>query len=229
MKAFKNSTEKNKIFLVLIIVVGVILLLLLSSILFKDARRFVYSNNLDMTVVEIAGNDISLKNITYYIMIEEESVDESARAYNPENPLEYWNVNVSNRFVSSKAREVALDFFIHDYIFSILAAEDGIELTEDEEKDLGTKANTIFEGLTEKQLSTGITREDIIVAVTMKTYADKYILKEAKANNVKMDEEVLSAYYGINSTIFKKLKKDYNVKVNDRNLEKIPMGHVTIN
>ena len=225
----KIKRNKENAILIFIIVVALILIVMIGSLYYNKSKEFVYTRSLSDTVVEIDGEDISLYRLTYYIMIEEEAVNEAAMIYDPEKPWTYWNIYVNNAYVSTSAREITMNYFLRDYVYSRIAIDEGFTLEDSEIEDLKVKAQTIYTGLTDKQASTHISEEDIFTAITEKAYADKYVIAMAKEKKLEITEEVLSAYYGMNSSFFKKTMEEHKVKINEKNWNQVPMGHVTIN
>jgi len=225
----KIKRNKENAILIFIIVVALILIVMIGSLYLNKSREFVYARSLSDTVVEIDGEDVSLYRLTYYIMIEEEAVNEAAMIYDPEKPWTYWNIYVSNAYVSTSAREITMNYFLRDYVYSRIAIAEGFVLEDAELEDLKVKAQTIYSGLTDKQASTHISEEDILTAITEKAYADKYVIAMAKEKKLDITEEVLSAYYGMNSSFFKKTMQEHNVKIKEKIWNQVPMGHVTIN
>ena len=221
--------NKENATLIFIMAVLIMLIVIVASLFFKKSKEFVYSRALSNAVVEIDGEDVSLYRLTYYIMIEEEAVNEAAMIYDSEKPWTYWNIYVNNAYVSTSAREITMNYFLRDYVYSREAIEEGFTLDESELAELSVKAQTIYAGLTDKQASTGLDEEDILTAITEKAYADKYVLAKAKEQGIEIKEEVLSAYYGMNSPFFQKMMEKHNVHINEKNWNKVPMGHVTIN
>lgn len=222
----KNKENTTLIFIMVLLILVIILIV---SLLFNKSKEFVYSRSLSDTVVEIDGESIPLYRLTYYIMIEEEAVNEAAVIYDSEKPWTYWNIYVNNAYVSTSAREITMNYFLRDYVYSRVAKAEGFTLEESELAELSVKAQTIYEGLTEKQASTKLDENDILTAITEKAYADKYVIAMAKEQGIEIKEEVLSAFFGMNSSFFKKMMEEHNVKVNTKNWEKVPMGRVTIN
>lgn len=191
-------------------------------------NEFSYVKELDETLFIYDGKEVELREITYYIMIEEESVNQVAGEYDPMNTNAYWNLHVNGEYVSDKAKEVALDYCVRDIIYAYKAKEVDLELSESQIADIEQKAKNIFEGLTEKQLDLGLTQEDIYKALYNNLLADEYILLMARKDGVKMEEKVLSAYYGINSYFFKRTKAELDFVLNEALWEEISLGSLTI-
>ncbi|MGN0169711.1 MAG: hypothetical protein ACI39H_02995 [Lachnospiraceae bacterium] len=210
-------------------IVTVILLAAVATLMYKKNTRFSYETSLEKTVIQTSEENIPLKALSYYFMIEEESVNEVALTYDAEDPKAYWGLYVNNSFVCDEAMDTALDYFLRDHLYYNLAMQEGMSLTQEEWDEIYLKAEDIIEGMTKKQRSLRMTKEDIQQALAENQLADDYVLNKAGEQDLKMTEEVLSAYYGINSHFFKELKEEKQVVVNEKLLENIKMGSLTIN
>ena len=132
----KMSIKRNKenAILIFILIIALVLIVLVLSVFLNKSKEFSYTRSLSDTVVEIDDEDIPLYRLTYYIMIEEEAVNEAAMIYDPEKPWTYWNIYVNNAYVSTSAREITMNYFLRDYVYSRIAIEEGFTL-EDAEID----------------------------------------------------------------------------------------------
>lgn len=223
--AQKKELRSNVIF-------AAVVILMLVGITIVCVNRwnseFSYVKELDETLFIYDGKEVELREITYYIMIEEESVNQVAGEYDPMNSNAYWNLHVNGEYVSEKAKEAALDYCVRDVIYAYKAKEVDLELSKSQIADLEQKAENIFEGLTEKQLELGLTQEDIYKALYNNLLADEYVLLMAKKDGVKMEEKVLSAYYGINSYFFKRTRAELDFVLNEVLWEEITLGNLTV-
>lgn len=210
-------------------IVTLILLASVTTLVYRSKTAFSYEKALEKTAIRIIEEKIPLKSLSYYFMIEEESVNETALAYDEENPKAYWGLYINQAFVSEEARNTAIDYFLRDHLYYQLAMQEGMSLTQEEWEEIYLKTEDIIEGLTEKQKSLHMTEEDIEQALAENQLADNYVLKQAKEQELQITEEVLSAYYGINSTFFKELKEEKQVTYNEKLLEEIKLGSLTIN
>lgn len=224
--AQKKELRTNIIFIAVVVVAVAAIAVMCVQ---RWGGKFVYSKNLDETLFVYEGKEVKLREVTYYIMIEEEAVNESALEYDPQNAYSYWNLHLSDEYVSDKAKQVALDYCVRDVIYAYKAKEAGIELKESKKKELQQKAENIFAGLTEKQLSTGMTQEDIYKALCNNELADQWVLVRARLDKVTVTEKVLSAYYGVNSYFFKKTRADADYVLNEKLWAEISLGSLTIN
>lgn len=229
----KNSllTKSNIRFMVVFF--GILLILMVGSLWIKKEMKFSYVKNLDKTVVKTTEDEVKLEALSYYIMIEEESVQEEALEYNPENPKEYWNMYVNQRFVLDEAKDTAMNYFLRDHLYFLEATADLEDaysfLDKEKQKEIASQAAEIFAGLTEKQKSINITEENIYQALYENEVADEYVLSMADEENVEKTEVILSAYYGINSPRFKKMKKTYEVEVVKKLWKEVTLSTLTIN
>lgn len=225
----KGNRTKHKEIIVLLVVVVLVIAGTIAVYIHNQNAVFHYEDSLEKTAVFFDGGEIKLRELSYYFMIEEEAVNETALIYNPEKPLEYWGLYIDNKFVSDEARNTAVNFCIRDVLYSQYAKEEGMSLSDEELLELENNANQMFRDLTEKQAKLKLTKEDICVAMQRNELADKFVIKSASDNELSMTEEVLSAYYGLNSKFFKEAKIKRNVKVDEELLDNVRMGTLTIN
>lgn len=228
MKIQKKSSRHSDI-LILCIVVLLVLTGSIAVYIHNQNAVFHYAQELDETVISMKDSEIRLRELTYYFMVEEETVNETALVYNPEKPLEYWGLYIDNKFVSDEAKKTAVDFCIRDVIYSQYAMEAGMKLTKEELAEIENTACQMAQDLTDKQIKLQLTKDDISLAMQRNKLADSYVLKLAKEKKLSMTEEVLSAYYGLNSNYFKEAKTTMKVKVDEKFLEDVRLGTLTIN
>ena len=227
-KERQNKERKNARIVIggafiFILVVGVI-----GIVRFRNA--FDFTKALTEVAYTYKKEDVLLSDVAYYIMIEEETVNDVALEYDPENPKAYWNLHISQNFVSEEAAKTAREYSIRDQLYSIEANAAEIKTTQEEMGDIQTKAKAMIQDMTEKQASVlRLQEKQIEKALTQNLLADKYVLFLAEKNQVEKSEKVLSAYYGINSKYFQELKKKYKVKINKGLWKQISLGDISIN
>lgn len=215
-----------------IVATGVLIFLIGVGIfsIYRVANIFDFTKSLGDVAYTFKDREIYLSEVAYYIMIEEESVNETALEYDPEKPKAYWNLHISQTFVSEEAARTAREYSIRDQIYSLEAAKMGIKLTKEEVDEIQMKAEIIKDDMTEKQHKVlRLTKDQIQKALTQKALSDQYVLALSEKNHIKKEEKVLSAYYGINSNYFKDLKKKYHVEINEKMWNEISLGDISIN
>jgi len=215
------------------IVIGgaIIFILIVGAIgIVRFRNAFDFTKELTEVAYTYKNQEVLLSEVAYYIMIEEETVNDVALEYDPENPNTYWNLHISQTFVSEEAAKTAREYSIRDQLYSIEAKAVGVKLAPEEMKDIKTKAKAMIQDMTEKQSSVLQLREkQIEEALIQNLLADKLVLFLAEKNQVEKSEKVLSAYYGINSKYFQELKKTYQVKINKELWKQISLGDISIN
>lgn len=224
-----NKASKKRDMRILLVVVLVVVIATVIAFVHKQNSIFYYEKSLDTAVVTMKEQDISLRELTYYFMVEEETVNDTALVYNAENPLEYWGLYIDNKFVSDEARKTAVEFCIRDVLYSRIASEDGMSLSKEEQESIRNQAHQMYLDLTDKQKKLQITEEDLKLAMSRNQLADNYVLGRAKEEGLTISEDVLSAYYGINSRFFENVKSEHKVAIDQDVLKEIRVGTLTIN
>lgn len=198
--------------------------------IYRVANIFDFTKSLNDVAYTYQDHPVLLKEVAYYIMIEEETVNETALEYDAENPKSYWNLHISQTFVSEEAAKIAREYSIRDQLYSIEAKKAGIKLEKDEISEIQMKAETIAEDMTSKQQRVlQLTQKQIETALTQKALSDHYVIALSEKNHLDKQEKVLSAYYGINSKFFKDLKQKYEVQINKKMWKQISLGDISIN
>ncbi len=225
MKGRKNSPNT----IILISVIVCIFLGLGVCLIYRSVTKFHYEKVLDQEAISTADGAIRLRDLSYYFMMEEESVNEIALTYDENNPKAYWGLYINNTFVNKEAKETAIDYCLRDTLYAHKATEEGFCLSKEEQGEIHTKATMMLEDMTEKQKSLCMTEEDLVLALSNQKLANNYVIHLAKKEGIELTEEVLSAYYGLNSKYFKAEKEGKSVKINQKLLDHISLGSLTIN
>ena len=214
------------------IVFGAIIFVLIIATIafFKIRNAFDFTSALDKVAYTYQDKEVLLSELAYYIMVEEETVNDIALEYNAEEPRSYWNLHINHTFVSKAAAKTAREYSIRDQLYYSEAKKMNILLSEEEAAQVATKARIIVEDMTDKQRSVlQLKEKQVEMALTQNLMADKYVLKLAEKEKVEINEKILSAYYGINSNHFKTLMKAYQLKINEKLWEHISLGAISIN
>lgn len=226
----RRALERKKNARTIIIVVGVFLILAAVVGYWNNYNHFIFKKSLDKTVFTVEDDPITLKQVSYYIMLEEEHVNDLALIYNEENPLAYWNIHVDHEFVSETAAGVVLDYAIQDEMYSREAKAAGVMLTDEEIQEGKLKAADLYGDMTEKQKDQmEYSQADWEEAILKNSLADKYIQNIAQDKGITMENQVLQGYFGSDSNNYKELYKKYKVEVNTKLWENVSVGRVTIN
>ena len=228
----KSTSQKIEHKNARIVIGGAILFALILSIIgvIRFRNTFDFTASLKDIAYTFEDKKVLLNELTYYIMIEEETVNDVALEYDSENPKAYWNLHISQTFVSEEAAKTVREYSIRDQLYSLEAKKAEIKLTEEEMADIQVKAKAIKDDMTEKQNKVlQLKEKQIKKALVQKLLADKYVLFLAEKNKVEKSEKILSAFYGINSKKFRELKKTYKVEINKELWQYISLGDISIN
>lgn len=217
--------------IIFVLVIGVLMTVLL---VYRIKTAFTYETGLAETIVTIDETVVTLKEISYYVMEVENTGDEFARQYNPDNPIEYWglymNEETSAGYVSDLARTAALDYCIRDNIYYLEAQKAGVELTEEEWEDVRTDAKEYYERMTQRQKEvTQILPKDLELIFEKITLTYKYMVQLSSQEEDVSLLEAVTLHYDVGGDYYESLKDSYAIKVNERIWEQIRPGHTTIN
>ena len=219
----------------IIIIIVVNLILVVAAICGKILSRFDYEDHLDEPVITVDDTDITLREFGYYIFEVEEFVQRQALLYDPENPKHWWNTHFSagmdSQFVCDYAKKVAVNTCISDEIYYRAAISNGIALTGAEEKIAQGEAKIVYGSMSREVLTRTGLDENIIVNMRIKqALASKYAGLLAESENFggysEEPEKLLNwdgAYYQEN------ILPKHIVKNNDKILDKITLGKITVN
>lgn len=195
---------------------------------------FIYEDDLAEPIVTIDGTVVTLKEISYYIMEVENTGDEFARVYNPDNPVEYWglymNEEIRSGYVSDLARTAALDYCIRDNIYYLEAVRAGVELTGEEQENVRADAEEYYAQMTQRQREvTQLVTQDLELILEKVTLTQKYMVQLSSQKEDVSVLEAVTLHYDVGGDYYENLKESYTIDVNKRIWEQVTPGHITIN
>lgn len=232
-----KSTIKNKRAEIMVIVISAVLVAVIFTMLirFNKNKEFVYNKHLDETVISIDDENITLKEFSYYVYIVEKQVNDMAIKYNPDDTNEFWNTYFKNSlysvFTRDYAKQLAKDLCEYDYIMEKETAVHNLYVTESEKDSLRTEAKDTYNDFTQKAKdNTQLSEDDIFNILCRRKLAEKYAIRAAtqvKADGFEGDSSSLLDYDG---DYYKEIiKAKYNITENEKLLDKITMGRITVN
>lgn len=209
----------------LLIIFSIVLLFVIKS-QNKVKNSFIFNEHLNDTFITMDNEDtsysISLKELSYYVLVMEASVNNTASLYDPSNTNKFWNLYLENTFVSTIAKDTSIDMCIRDNIYYNEAIASDFDLDETELLQVSDEASYIYYNLTGKQVdATELTLNDIYNIRYKIILATKYITYLMK-NNEFTEKEL-----NINGSYYESLYKKYNVDIDD-NWDEISLGNITI-
>lgn len=191
---------------------------------FQEHQIYVYTDHLDEAAAWVDGDAITLRDLSYYVLLEECIIEKEARIYNPKSSKDYWNIRDDGYIMSAVVRRTIREMGVHDHIFYQKALEEGIELTPEEEAYLENEIQDFWMDLLDEQLERLPTnRETINEEIRRKALAEKYQAKLASEMGI---AGVRLSWDGYD---YKKLlMAEHQYKKNNKIWNRIRISEVTI-
>ncbi len=188
----------------------------------REENKFDFHKSLDVVAITVGTEDITLKEVAYYIVVAETNQNAAAHIYNPENLDAFWNMRINYRFFSGMAKDAVKDSCIRDNIYYQTAIAKGYTLSEDEEKEIEKQAIEELNKLTEYQLALiDYTKEDMIQVLTKIAMAKKYVADLMEQGYAQEDLDVDGEKY-------EEMAESYQVSTNDEVWSNLTIGKTTI-
>lgn len=222
MKEHPGKASKNRLrLLAAVILMGVVICVPCGCGIRQ--RTIVFSEHLDDTVLRLDGQKYPLRKLAFYIAYEEQTVQEQALLYDANDPNKYWNAHINGHFVRVRAREEAMNFAIHDFIFYNLAQELDMELDQEEIGYAAAQAEDFWMDLGETgQQRLGITQDELTEDLLHMALAQKYQQLYAAMQGVPEED------CDVDGIVYGQLLEKHSYKITDSVWEGISMGRVTL-
>jgi hypothetical protein len=183
-----------------------------------------YRDSLDEVAAEVNGNELTLRDVAFYVAYEEARVEEEAEIYDSENPKRYWNVRVEGGFVWAVARDAAIQMAIHDEIFYRMAADDGLTLTDEEMERAQMTLADFWADLTDRggEQMLGMEEDEFADTVEHIALAEKYQDLYAEMNGKAYED------YEFTADAYTALLEEQDYTINEDVWGKVGVGTVTL-
>ena len=204
----------------------VVLLIILGTASYREQgkrQKLSFPESLDLVVVTVDGEQVTLREMAFYIAYEEGSMEDAAIIYNPDNTDEYWRLYTNHTFLREQAKQTVLDMTVHDTLFSQMAAKEGVVLSEAEEQYLANEQQDFWSDLTEEQRESLSVSEDTLEETMRKmALAQKYQSILAEMEQVDYED------YSIGGTEYEKLLAQHTCELDETTWERVPFGSITV-
>ncbi|MDD6428642.1 hypothetical protein [Candidatus Weimeria sp. HCP3S3_B5] len=186
------------------------------------SRDLIYKDHLDDTAAVVDGEKLTFRDLAFYVTYEENQVQKSALAYDPEKPWDYWDSNLGGKFVVSEAKRASINMAIHDRILLRMAEDSGTALTTEEKKQLENRTTDFYEDLYDDQ------RENLPVSYQTinRTISDIAIAEKYQRELAEKNDDTFASY-SFDGKAYKRLRKKHDVKISD-SWWRIRMGRITL-
>lgn len=208
------------------VVIPIALILFLVSAKNIGANRgsIEYADNLSEVAFYIDGEPTTLEDMIFYVLFQEQKVEEQARIYNPDSPKDYWNAHTNGVFIQLEAKEAIIQMAIHDKIMYALAKEDHTVLST-EDKEALEKARTefwtsLFEGQLERLPLSYEDGNRIMKEIAIMEAYERKLIKE--------NSEMTTAGLSWGGYDYNQIKKNYHVKINNKVWDKVVVGDISL-
>ena len=191
----------------------------------RQRDPLVYRDSLEMKAVTVNGNELTLRDLAFYVAYEEAEVQRQAVVYDADNPIRYWNANMGGTYTRVAARNISMQMAIHDEVFYQMAMEEGIELSEADESALADVEQDFWSDLImiDGDQRMGISEKDIQMTMRKMALAQKYQEIYAELNNKSYED------YDFTEAPYKKLLNKQDYKIHDKVWKRVSMGSITLN
>lgn len=232
----KSTFKKKKVEIITVCICAVLIAtILVILIMFNKSKEFIYNKHLDEAVISIDDENITLKDFSYYIYIVEKQINEMAIKYNPDDLNDFWNTHFKNSldsvFTRDYAKQLAKDLCEYDYIMEKEASVYNIYVTESEKESIKADAKDTYDDFSQKAKdNTRLSEADIYNILCRRKLVEKYATRAAeqvRSDGFEGDSASLLDYDG---DYYKEIiRSKYSITENNKLLDKITMGRVTVN
>ena len=204
----------------------VVLLIILGTASYREQgkrQKLSFPESLALVVVTVDGEQVTLREMAFYIAYEEGSMEDAAIIYNPDNTDEYWRLYTNHTFLREQAKQTVVDMTVHDTLFAQMAAEEGVVLSEAEEQYLANEQQDFWSDLTEEQRESLSVSEDTLDETMRKmALAQKYQSILAEMEQVDYED------YSIGGTEYEKLLAQHTCELDETTWDRVPFGSITV-
>ncbi len=211
--------------------VQAVLIVLLALVLFygiytsyQKHIQLDYLESLEETAVTVDGEDMTLSDLGFYVLFQEQRIENKAEVYNADSTKDFWNIHVNGIFIQAQAKKSAMEMAVHDRIFYRAAAEDGVVLTSEEKQRLEDVRTDFWSDLYDEQKERlPGTYESINAVMKEIALAQKY--------QQRLSDEMDTTYAGLNYDGYdykQLLKSEHKVKINKKVWDRVVFGDITL-
>lgn len=189
----------------------------------QSFQRIPYSRHMDDTAVTVDGTKYRLRDLAFYLAHEEQTVEDQAKVYDPEDTDEYWNLHTGGSFVRVEARDAAMDLAVHDIIFYQMAQENGLTLSREEQTYMQNQRDDFWNDLEETgQQKLGVTEEEITETFLHMALARKEQDILAETQGVDAEE------YNVSGSMYQALLQEHTYQINTKLWKRLNFGKITL-
>lgn len=190
----------------------------------KGDDWLLYPQSLDQVAAEVDGQELTLKDMAFYIAYDEMVVEEQAEIYNPEDTARYWNLKADGTYIRQLSKQNVMEKAIHDEIFYAMAVSDGMELTEEDEIKISEVQDLFWDNIMygDKLERLGVTEDELNQSIRKIGLAQKYQSVYAGVHQIAMEDlEVGGSGYEV-------MCQEHRYRVHDDVWDRVNYGDITL-
>lgn len=224
----KKKRKVRSYGLVAAVVFGSMALILIAIFIYNRVDDptdwLVYSESLDAVAVVVDEQELTLKDMAFYIAYDEMMVEEQAEIYDSEDTSRYWNVMTNGVFIRQLSKENVMKKAIHDEVFYQMAMSDHLELTKEDEDKIAEVQNAFWNNIMyeDKLKRIGVSEDDLNAAIRKIGIAQKYQGIYAQLYQTDMEA------FDIGGEEYEKLLEDHTYHINKAVWDRVNYGDVTL-
>lgn len=207
-------------YLKLAVTIAVIVFLFIYAVRRNSAIEPIdYAGHLSDVAVTVDGEELTLYDLSFYVLYEEMAIEGEAEVYNKKNTRDFWNLHANGIFFKAAAKKSVMDMAVHDHIFYRGAIDEGMELSEDESAIVDESYGDFLDDLYLVQKDSGLYDEKQIYE-TMERIA----LSEKYQGLLADRDGTTYAGYAYDGYDYDKLLKEHKVKINKAVWDRVSIG-----
>lgn len=203
-----------------------VFLVMFGTLAYRSGRsksELKFQEALDEAVAVVDGDELTVRDLAFYIAYEEGLIEKHAVIYDAEDTGAFWRVFTNHTFLRSKAKQTVLDMAVHDMIFYQLSRAEGMELTEEEETCVADSQYDFWSDLEEEQREAlGVSQEDLNEKIRQIALAEKYQTLLTTVERTEYED------YSFDGKAYQRLLTEHEYKVYDDIWDRIQFGSITV-
>ncbi len=193
------------------------------------SNKVEFADHLGEVIVTVDDEEISLQELSYYIMICEAKINAVAEVYDETDTMAFWNIYTNQTFIRTQAKEAAMNTCIRDCIYSHEAEQAGVSLDETDNEEVEEYVADCIEGLSYKQRKATLFDEETLTPVIERVHlARKYANILIKEGDFSEYNDEPNASVDIGGQYYTELYEAHDISINDTLWKKISLGNITI-
>ena len=189
----------------------------------RTAKKIVFKDHLSETVLTVDGENLTLADMAFYVIYQEDKVEKQAAIYDSSDTTKYWKSHVNGRFLVNIAKEAVVQMAVRDVIYSRQAESVGITLTAAELEQLQERVDEFYDVLTtEQKEAVGV--DKITIAATM----HKAALAEKVASGLAIMNGVSPNAYGTEGAAYQQELAQHTYTLNETLWGGVNLGYISI-